>query len=242
MAADFANHLTWYLALDRAHTDWLGRLRHWGNLQVGFEEKLVWLTGFTPDQLGSVVVQSIPGRRLFYSHEGRLFPQGSRLPARGVPSVLWSGIGRALPVSLPGRNYHYFGLPASPLPTLQPTESERSAAALLTTLTELGTYLPTAPAVRLQPLQWTLLTPEHALLLGAPLLPIRGETYWHKANWLLPTGYDTAQPLLDEALDSRLNPAATDWLLWHPDGTYQRLSKSEFAPLSISSFRRTCQP
>jgi hypothetical protein len=238
MAADSANDLSWYLTLSRTHTDYLGQLRHWPNLQVGFEESRVWLTGFTPEQLDSVAVQTIPHKQLFYAHAGRLFPKGSRLPARVLPSVLWSGIGRALPVSLPSHNYNFFGLTDTLLsPALQPADTERPAAALLTYLPDLAAYIETAPAVRLEPLRWLLLGPDRALLLGLPLLPIRGDTYWQKSNWLLPTGLDTAHPLLDAPLDTRLNPTATDYLLWQPNATYLRLPKEAFKPLTISSFK-----
>ena len=247
MAADSPDDVSWLLAIDRAQINHLGGLRAWPNLRVAFADQQVWVTGFTAAEIDSVAVQTIPHTLLYYQHNGYLFPRGSLLPARPASGQLWTPIARALPVELPAYNHHFFGLGEALSITLQPADTEQPAVAMITTLIELARYVPTAPAVRLRAVQWAVLDHNRALVLGVPLLPVPGAPFWQKLDWLLPIGFDTTWPVLDETLNAKLNPGGTDWLIWQateapgnePQTSFFRVPKADLMPLSIRSFRRT---
>jgi len=94
----------------------------------------------------------------------------------------------------------------------------------------------TAPAVRLEPLSWVI-ADDQALVLGRPLLPLPGKSYWRRGNHLLPAGLDMEWTVLAETLDRQLNPDGNCWLLWDEDGSYLSVPGLGCRPLSISSFR-----
>ncbi|MBO0931807.1 hypothetical protein [Fibrella aquatilis] len=247
MAADHTDHVSWFLAIDRAKINHLCGLRAWPNLQVAFADEQVWVTGFTAADIDSVAVQAIPHKWLYYQRGGQLFPRGSLLPARPFSGQLWTPIARALPVELPGYNHHFFGLAESLDISLQPADNEQPAVAMMTTLPMLARYVLTAPAVRLRAVQWTVLDQDKVLVLGVPLLPVPGEPFWQKLDWLLPVGFDTKWPVLDETLNAKLNPDGTDWLIWQATTTgggemgaaFFRVPKADLMSLSIRSFRLT---
>ncbi len=199
----------------------------------------VWVTGFEPEQITRADVQAIPYKRLYVSNGRQLFPIGSRLPERPEPALLWSPIERGLPLTLPTYRGNYVDL--SPVPPLRlvHTIQEQTETALLVAVSALRTYVETAPAVRMKPLSWVLLNAEQAFVLGGPLLPLPGPTYWQQGQFLFPVGYDLDLPLLVDDLNSHLNPIGQDWLLWHLDGTYDRIPRTAFQILSIRSVRTT---
>ena len=239
MAQDPANGVGWYLSVDTAHRHYLGAIRHWGNLKVATEEGLLWVRDFTAVQVDSVEVKSIPYKQLYYAREGRLFLQGSLLPDRPVPSVLWTPIERALPLKLPAFNHNYFGVADRLVTRLAPSGTEKEASCLLTDIQALGHYIETAPAIRLKHLSWVMVGNDQALVLGRPLLPIEGAAYWRKDDFLLPAGFDLELPSLVPVLNHQLNAQGTHWVIWDTRGRYHPLSKDLLRPLSISSFRRS---
>lgn len=239
MAADSANGISWFLSLAAGHKDHLGPVRHWSNLKIAFEGETIWVCGFTAEQIESVAVKTIPYHSVYYAEEGRLFPRGSLLPARAVPVLLWSPIGRGLPVELPPLNHYFFGLGDRVNIRLTPSAEARETFALITALDILGAYVETAPAVRLQGLTWVVLDEDRALILGGPLLPLPGEVCWRRDCFLLPAGRDFEFPVLEEALKRRLNPGDDHWVIWEAGGNWFRIPQRALRPLSIRSFRRT---
>jgi len=103
---------------------------------------------------------------------------------------------------------------------------------------ELKLYIETAPKFRLEPLQWVVLD-KSALILGNPLLPIKGNTYWLDHDFLLPTGYHFEWFALTKTIQEKLNPSGENLILWNLDNSYSTIPKTTIKQLSISSFRLT---
>lgn len=241
MAPDVADGIRYYLAIAATHKDHLARIRHWPNLKVAFDDAKLWVRDFDYAQIHSVEVKSIPFKDLFYEQGNKLFFLNSRLPERLAPALLWTPIDRALPVSLPSFNHNYFGLHDTIEIRFVPSDAEADTAAMLVTLDVLGRYLQTAPAVRLQKIRWVVFNNTHALLLGKPPLPVPGETFWQRKDFLIPTGHDFELFVLADALQKKTNPGRDHWVVWQTNGTYVRIAKESVMPLSRSSYRLTCQ-
>lgn len=237
MAEYAADNITWYLLTDEAHKDDLAGIRQWPDLKAGTDGHEFWVKGFDYAQVHSVELKSIPFATVFYEQQGKLFLQNSRLPHRNMPSVLWTPIDRALPVRLPSFNHNYFGTDSRVQVSLVPSDKETTATAVIVTIEALEQYIITAPAVRLQPINWALLDQTHALLAGWPLLPVQGTAFWQRKDILLPAGFDFDLHILADVVNETLNPGFHNWLVWQADNTYFPVSKKDMQPLSLESFR-----
>jgi hypothetical protein len=199
----------------------------------------IWVKDFDYIQINALEVKSIPYKTLFYSKEGKLFLLNSALPDRNIPSLLWTPIERAIAIELPRFNHNFFGIEEKIELQIIPSQIEATAIALLTQIDLLKAYTITAPEVRLQKISWTLLNDDEVLLLGTPLLPISGKTFWQRGDFLLPTGFDVDLYLLIEILNLRINPERKNWVIWNPNSTYFLIPKSGMERLSLSGFRKT---
>ena len=239
MAKDVANDLSYFLSLDEKDKDYLGSIRHWEQLKVGFEQPKIWLKDLDYAHISSVEVQTLPSKRIYTEKDGKLFPLGSLLPEGRLPSVMWTPISRAFPVSRPSLNHNYFGLTKTMEIRLITSENEQESVASLFPVKQLGKYLESAPAIRLKPLKWTLLDKHHALVLGTPLLPVAGVTYWQEGRSLLPAGFKLELHALNEHLTSLAGAEGNDLVLWDPSGNYTLIREDQWEQLSLSSFRLT---
>lgn len=240
MAQNASNDISYFLLLDALHKADLGTIRIWSNLKVAFDENRIWIKDFTLDQIHSIEVKSIPYKTIFYSKEAKLYLQNSLLPDRNIQaSLLWTPIDRALPISLPDFNHNYFGVQEHIQIKIRTSEKEEDACAMLTTLEMLKHYIETAPAVRLQHMQWTILNKKNVLLIGKPLIPVPGETYWNQQGMLMPVGFNFDLQVLAKKIADRINPHKEFIVLWSSDGHYQLIDSEAMQPLSLSSFRAT---
>jgi len=206
MAKDLTNHINYYLVVAVAHQDDLGSIRNWKNLKMAFDSGKVWVTGFTIEQIESIEVKSIPSKNLYYEKSGKLFFINSLLPERTVPSLLWSPIDRALPVKLPSFNHNFFGVKEQVEIRLIPSEQVYESIVMITAIDTLGNYIETAPSIRLHNLDWVVLDNDKVLIIGKPLLPINGDVYYKRGDFIMPAGYDFDLYLLVEGLNNLINP------------------------------------
>ncbi len=239
MAKDVSNNITYYLLLDVAHQSALGAIRAWENVKVAFEGSQVWVKDFDYVQISALEVQSMPYKTIFYEKEGKLFLINSLLPDRNIPALLWTPIERALPIELPKMNHNFFGIKEKISLKIVPTDIEMPDNVMITTILQLKSYIVTAGAVRTKNLTWTLLNDDKVLLLGTPLLPLSGDTFWQNGDFLLPSGYDFDLHILSETLSCNINPYQQYWIVWNVDNSYFLIPKSDLEQLSLASFNIT---
>ena len=214
MAEDPSNDVTWLLEIEQQHLDYLGPVRHWGQLRMAASPDCYWISGLTADQLESPEIKSIPFKHLYFEKDQLLFHRGGLVPVKKLPELLvWTPLERGLPLDLPSFNHNYFGITEKLKLRLVPSGKEEEPAALLTSIAILRNYILTAPAVRLRRLLWVILD-DQALILGHPLLPLPGDSFWQKGDVLLPAGLDWEWPVLEPTLNRELNPDRDHWLLW----------------------------
>lgn len=229
----------YFLEIKKENKDFLGSIRHWDNLKIAFEADVLWVKDFLSEQINSPEIQQIPYKKVYELKENLLFEQGNLLPSKKLPSgLLWTPILRALPVSLPKFNHNFFGIDQKLEIKIKASEEIKEAYALLVNYDELKLYIETAPRYRLEPLQWVVLG-KNALILGNPLLPIKGKTYWLDHNFLLPTGYNFEWFALAKTFQEELNLSKQNIILWNTNNSYSVIPKTTIKQLSISSFRLT---
>ena len=229
----------YFLEIKKEHKDFLGSIRHWDNLKLAFETDTIWIKDLSLEQINTTEIQQIPYKTVYELKENLLFEKDKFLPSKKLPSgLLWSPILRALPVSLPKFNHNYFGIDQKLQISIKPSEAIKEAYALLVDYNELKLYIETAPKFRLEPLQWVVFD-KSALILGSPLLPIKGNTYWLDHDFLLPTGYHFEWFALTKTIQEKLNPSRENLILWNLDNSYSTIPKTTIKQLSISSFRLT---
>ncbi|MBS1604177.1 MAG: hypothetical protein JST42_16030 [Bacteroidetes bacterium] len=239
MAADLSKDVIYLLEIGRPHLDYLGPVRHWGQLRIAASPDGYWVRGLTAEQLESTEIRSIPYKKLYYLYEGQpqlLFPYGGSVPVKKLPpTLLWTTLEKAMPLEHPFYNHNYFGLPEKlSIRLVAYSGHVEEAVALLVPMPVLEAYIQTAPAVRLEPLLWVIVD-DQALVLGSPLLPLPGKSYWQRGSHLLPAGLDFEWSALAPTLEKELPTEC--WLLWDEDGGYVAVQKQVCRPLSISSFR-----
>ena len=239
MAIHSAIGIVNYVSLPARHKDLLGTIRYWKNVKLGLEEDTVWLKDLSPDQSTSVDLKILPYKTLYYSSGPYLFEQGSLLPARTIPSLVWTSIESGLPVDLPATNHNYFGLTETVAIRLHPSTGEKEAAGLLVPINVLRSYIESAPSVRFKSLDWVIVNGCQAFVAGSPVLPLNGEVYWREGDFFLPAGLDFEYPVLTNTLQAMLNPALKDWVVWTKEGTYFTITKDAVKPLTLYSFRKT---
>jgi hypothetical protein len=238
MANHVTNHVSYYLHLKSQFKTDLAAIRHWNNLKVGFEGDDIWIKDLDYVQINSVEVQSIPYKTLFYENDGKLFLVNSQLPHANIPSLLWTPINRAFPITLPPLNHNLFEINNTAKIEIIPSSLEQESVGILVSLTHLETFLFNAPTVRLKNLSWCIVN-QQALILGKPFLPVNGQSVWQINNHLLPNGYTFNFKPISYELNRILNTEATSYLLWQNNGNYSIIEKENLMPLSISSFKQS---
>lgn len=239
MANYATNTVTDYLLeIPAVHKELLGHIRHWDNLKAAFEGETLWVKEINFEQFESALIKGLPYCKIYYAKEGLLFLKDSLLPVRKLPQVLWSPLAYALPVVLPSINHNYFGISQKARVKIVPSQKEQAVYAILAEKTTTGDYIQTAPKVRLNKLKWVGVD-NNLLIVGTPLLPIVGQSYWMYTDFLVPSGFDFELPLLAKKFKQHIDPNNRLIILWQENNTYIAIEKEAFMPLSISSFRLT---
>lgn len=232
------NYLTYFLLLDPASEFQLGSMRTWDNLKLGHDERGLWVKGFDYAQLESLEVKRIPDKKLFYENEGRLFPVGKYLPEGIVPALNWTPIDRAIPLKKPALNYNYFGLSDQVSIHLKQTDEEMEATAILIDIDDLVYYLETAPAIRSAHLEWVTLTSYQAFIIGTPLLPLNGPTFWKRGRMYYPVGRVLEFLSMEEEILEKLEVDQGSFLVWFEHGEFMQVQRKDFQPVSLASARK----
>lgn len=233
------DNLTWYLRIAEQFGNDLAGIRHWTNLKAGIEAPYIWIRDLRYAQITSATVKSIPEKRCYYEKNGRLFPQGSLLPECAIPAVLWTPIQRAFPVQLPLPNPHFFGYNDTVPVRMVPAKEAFPACAVLTEADLLAAYLRTAPLVRYSHLRYVLYGRQKVLIIGTPMLPLPGITFYLYGRHLLPVGTQFEWPFLADGIHAQLSESTPSLLLWNTEGNYLPVSETDFTALSPGSLRAT---
>lgn len=239
MAKHATNSVGFFALTTKAYLQSLSQIRHFYNLKVAFNGKDVWVKGFTAEQIESVEVNTLPSKSVFYLKDNLLFPKDSLLPKMKVPSLLlWSAIVQALPLTSPKINHNFFGIHETIVPTIKPSKVVKDTKAILVTInTYTKKIIENIASYRLKDVKYTIINAKEILIIGTPIVSVQGQNYWLMNDFLFPNGYELEYPILNTVIKKQINPADLYYVLWYKDESYSLILKSDFSPLSISSFR-----
>ena len=238
-----ANETTvqWAVELAPDDAEGLAPLRLHPGLYVLTVRDAVWLSGSQTSDLQEAWFAQLSCRaRYVCDQDSRLTPVGGRVPTMRLPDGEWC------PISL-------FLSPQIPSPALaaqlvrkcrialREATTAREAGAILTDPTALGAWAETASDVRLRRLRFALCEDGRLLLVGTPLPPIRGNSYVSHRQLLLPAGQELDPPALRDLLPGMMSLAEGDVVLFHRDGSGERIGAHDFVPASRSAIRRTLE-
>jgi hypothetical protein len=243
MAVNIANGINnYWMAIAPEHKNHLGHIRDWSNLKLAQEDGTIWVKDFTMEQVGASALLQIPFKHIYYTKEHLLFEQNSTVPTRKMPTgLLWTPIDRALPLTLATTVLdNAMSLPKNLQATLIPATTEQEAIAILATIEDVKKYVEQAPSIRLQGLRWVLLE-TGVFIMGKPLLPINGKTFWKYKDFLIPSGYDFELPILNEIISNTINADKEQYILWNLKNEYSAFDKEQLQAFNLSSFRLTTQ-
>lgn len=240
MAENSSNNVKEFWAeLPRVDEDFLGSIRDWKNIQIAADDETIWLKGFTDEQSQASEIHQLPNFLLYELRDGLLFKKEALVPSKKVRTgLLWTPIDKALKLTFPAFNNNYFGINEKVQIRLKESDEERPVIALLCNMNEIKDIIAALPKFRLEKIEWTLID-DHAFFIGTPLLSLPGKTYWVKDGHLLPSGFDFEFKNLSIFLQQKYNKESDGWLLWDENGNYLSIRKTDFRPLSVSSFRLT---
>ncbi len=225
------------------HSAYLRKLRHWETLEVTQTEEHFWLRGIQEAQLKSTPLRTLPFAETLRLENDLLFPLVGELPLGKAPQLRdWQAITTAFPMRKPSLNHNYFGLQTQLSLQLEPSEAKQNPHALICEVSHLNQLLRETSAFRLRNLRWTLSPKRKALIVGTPLLPLPGATFWLQGQVLVPTGYrlNPASLLPFWKVQHQLN--ASRQLVLEDEKTLFYVDAATLLPLSLSSVQRTSHP
>lgn len=233
------NYLDYLIELNVVHIDFLRQIRHWNNLKIAKDAGTVWIKNFTENQISSIELKSIPFATHYYSKENYIYLQGTALPLKKMPNLLWTPIDKAIKIELPEFNHNYFGIQEKINMQLTPSETEEKTSVLLVDNSLANKYITEAAAIRLQYLNWICVNKNQSLIIGEPLLPLTGKAFWQSKNYIFPVGYTLEFPVLAESFNQQINPNNDHYIWYYNIDHYCLVEKNKFSPLSIYSWRQT---
>ncbi|MGJ8683986.1 MAG: hypothetical protein ACSHWW_05145 [Nonlabens sp.] len=241
MATNITERLDYVLHIHISHIDLLSQIWHFENLKITMDGENVWVKGFTLDQINSKELKVMPHATIYYLKEGKLFPKGKLLPVARLETLSeWKGIQSALKLELPDLNHNYFGIQEKATLQLTKFDSEKSAKAQLIKISNFNSrIIETAASYRLENLIYTIIAPDQMLILGTPLLPLKGYSFWNNGDSLYPTGYYLKYSSVESIIQQFINPDKTHLIIWQKNNNYTLIKKDQFVPLTISSYRKS---
>ncbi|MGM5630087.1 hypothetical protein O2K51_04230 [Apibacter raozihei] len=230
----------YFAIIPSCYQSYLGSIRNWSNIEIAWDEQVVWLKNFTMGQMISSEFKILPQLVLYRYDDGWLFKNNDLVPSMKLKKLLWTPINIAIKLTLPLSNSNYFGIQEKVTASLKSSTEEHIATAIYVKLYDIETNIVKTSSFKLKTLRWILID-NMALIIGLPLLSLPGQTFWENDGHLIPCGYDFEFRNYSKLFQKKYNPLLNHLILWNEEGAYVMLSKNDFTELSASSLRLTLQ-
>ena len=217
----------------------LGRFRRCPGLTVCESDGAVWLRGTTIDENLEPLLAALPsGHKFDVLPDGQLRAPGRRVPSGRLPAGEWTRLDVWLrpelpPVLFPGRTDQRVSL------RLVRSRQVIEPTLLCTALAAWVAYAGCAPQVRLDRWAFAASATGDALVRGAPLPPLPGESWIEREGIAVPGGWVWTPAVEPAVIRELLELEPDDLILWHPDGHYDRLTSGDFVRATRSAVRLT---
>ncbi len=225
--------------LNRKDKDSLGNIRCMADIKVAADEKLIWVRGLYDTGEVNKSIRQLPIHHSYYIDENNLlFSPGSLTPVAVLPQLTWLPIAEFISIkmpvaALPGK------LQAPADINVVSSAADKKSSALLTTLAQWKLYAESAPAIRLEQLQFAVSQKNEVLIVGTPLPSIPGKEYWKTNNILLPCGYDFEIPMAASFISEKLNSKQDGLLVFDVDGSCEKIDFAFLVAAKRSAVRLT---
>lgn len=231
----------WVLTISSTDKELLGHVRCVPGLLAADDQNIIWLRGISSSQMTGSAIRSLPSLQTFgLDQKGNLFPPQKQTPVRTLPQLDWQSIETFIPLEIPTS-----AIPARISEQFQveivASEDEKEAQALMTPAIEWLRFAESSPVVRLEQLRFALASNQEVLILGHPLPPIPGRSYWQKGSLLLPGGFDFRYAILAGPIQQKMTPDGKDFILFDISGKWSRIPSDAFIPASRSAVRMSIQ-
>lgn len=175
-------------------------------------------------------------KRWVLDDHDRLIPLGKKLPEILLPTLAWLSLANLLPLTTTHvrENEPFFGHLGF---TLVAATHHQAPTALRLPFQDFAKWAGTAPAPRLSKLKYALSNSDGALVIGSPLPPLPGPTFYQDQQLLIPSGFTLPDFILAENFTTNPNQL----LLIDPDQTVHTINQELLLPATRSSIRTTAQ-
>ncbi|MEM6964481.1 MAG: hypothetical protein AAF573_06930 [Bacteroidota bacterium] len=224
------------LQIHKKDIESLGTVRTLSYLRVAEAEDIIWIKDVPTENL-DLKIRQLPAIASFeVDEEGLLFPIGKITPTGKLPDLNWQPIHEFVEVEFPRAA---FSGKTDQTVWVKLVESEmvREGDALLTSSADWKAYAESASSIRLEKIRYAVAEHGEVLILGKPLIPIRGKTFWKNGNILLPNGYDFEFPVLSEIILQQYIPEKDGVLIFYKNGEWEKIQNSDFVKGSRSGVR-----
>jgi hypothetical protein len=217
----------------------LGAIRNLNGILAAQEEEVIWVRGFLYTETLPLKVRQLPVLNSYLMNsDNLLFVPGKITPIGRLGEMQWIPLAEYIdaefPVAaLPGQSSRKLLL------KLVPSTAQEKSFALLTDLKSWKTYVEEAPEIRFRDLRFAVSENGDVLVLGTPLSPIPGKEYWCREHVLLPCGFDFNYSFIVESIVRKLNLSDEHYLLFYPDGSWNKIPVEAFREVSRSAVRKT---
>jgi hypothetical protein len=239
MGADSSSQLTAVLELPVTQIQYLYKLRVLEHLVAAKYDESIFVSGFSETDMTEAY--NIPFADHYLNRNGNLRKPGHHVPTKTLPADLnWLPLCEMLPLSLPYCNGDgSTDLDRIPLQLIR-DDIEKEPVAMLIGLPALLLYVEQASSIRLESLRWTLLADMNkAFIVGQPLIPLPGITFWRKDRIFIPTGYKINLPIAIPELLGQINLANDEWMIWLSTSEFIRINRKAVTAFSRGSLRLT---
>jgi len=112
------------LELELKNFDFLEPLRHFENISIAIQDEVVWVNGFTKEQMyDPSIIAKISFAKKYQLKDEYLFFLNTLLPEKKLPNgLVWKPISEVFSVQLPQLNYNFFGVSEKISLHLKPSE------------------------------------------------------------------------------------------------------------------------
>lgn len=165
-----------------------------------------------------------------------LIPLGKQLPTATLPPLSWLPLASLLPITTTKiqENETFFGHLGF---ALIPSHKNHPATALRLPFQIFSTWADTAPTPRLAQLTFALSDTQETLVIGSPLPPLPGQTYYQIHQLLIPCGL----ALPDFILAQDLATSPDQLLLIDHENTIHTIPRELCLPATRSTIRTTAR-
>ena len=226
------------LVLERKYQDQIGNIRAVEGWSACRQDELIWLKGPLDNKHNQVLIDSLPILASYkLDGQNRLFPDGKLTPVALLEVVEWKTLPEFMPLEMPVSAIPAQQAPLMPVNLLR-SQNPYPAYALQTNFAAWKKYVDGAPQIRLQKLKFVVSTAQEVLIIGDPLPPIPGKTFWLNGNLLVPAGYNFDPPFLGNLLNQKLKPIILSYILFNESGRQNTIAIDLFKPADRAVIRQ----